>query len=79
MVNLRAILKENDLVGEVVTPILSNTPSRADIDGALTADGYTLPLPNKVSFHLFGLNGKMFLVTWFPTLDKYGYEKLTLK
>ena len=79
MVNLRDILRENDLVGEVLSAIpLTNTPSRVNIELALVAGGYTLPLPNKVSFHLFD-GSKMFLVTWFPALDKYGYEKLTLK
>ena len=79
MVNLRDILKEYDLMGEVVTP-LGGTLTRAKIDQALTDDGYTMPLPNKVSFHLYqNTDDKLFLVTWFPTLDAYAVEKLTLK
>jgi hypothetical protein len=78
MVDLRGILRENDLMGEVLATSLGNTPNRAKIDDALLDNGYTLPLPNKVSFHLFD-GSRMFMVTWFPHLDKYGYEKLTMK
>ena len=63
MVNLRDILKENDLMGEVSTPA-GGTLTRAKIDAALTQNGYTLPLPNKVSFHLYQVTANaMHLVT----------------
>ena len=79
MVNLRDIIRENDLMGEVTTPT-GGVLTRSKIDSALLQNGYTLPLPNKVSFHLLQtVSADMYLVTWFPTLDKYGIEKLTLK
>jgi hypothetical protein len=78
MADLRDILKENDLMGEILATSLGNAPTRTKIDNALLDNGYTLPLPNKVSFHLFD-GSRMFMVTWFPHLDKYGYEKLTMK
>lgn len=72
-------MKENDLVGELTTTD-GGTLTRAKIDDALVQNGYTLPLPNKVSFHLYQVTtSNMYLVTWFPLLDKYGYEKLTMK
>ena len=77
VVNLRDIIKENDLMGEILSTH-SGIINKAKIDIALVANGYTIPLPNKVSFHMF--NGSdMHLVTWFPHIGKYGIEKLTLK
>ena len=78
MAELQTILKDNDFVGEVLGASLPAKPSKLDIDQALAMAGHTLPLPNKVSFHLFD-GSKMFIVTWFPAISKYGYEKLTLK
>ena len=77
MADLRDIIKENDLIGEVLSAH-TGTITKAKIDTALIANGYTLPLPDKVSFHFF--NGTdMWLITWFPTLNKYGIEKLSMK
>ena len=82
MAELSDIIKHNDLMGEVIS-YHSGGLSRKDIDIALEANGYTLPLPNKVSFHLYKMNGlavsAIFMVTWFPIADVYGMEKLTLK
>ena len=78
-------MKDNDLMGEVLSSH-SGGLNRNKIDAALVDNGYTIPLPNKVSFHLF--NGSdMYMVTWFPNIPnggsnqtgKYGFEKLTLK
>jgi len=78
MADLKNILEHNDFVGEILATSLPNSPSKSRIDNALLDNGYAPPLPDKVSFHMFD-GSKMFLVTWFPHLDKYGYEKLTLK
>jgi hypothetical protein len=75
---LSELMRDNDYVGEILATSLTNTPTRRRIDNALLDNGYTIPLTNKVSFHMFD-GSKMFIVTWFPHLDKYGYEKLTLK
>ena len=79
MVKLIDIMRENDLIGEVVTPDGGHL-NRARIDQALIDDGYTLPLPNKVTFHLYqNTVDKMYLVTWTPALDCYWVEKLSKK
>ena len=82
MAELRTILKENDLTGEVLS-YHTGALTKAKIDTALQANGYTVPLPNKVSFHLYKMSGSMatdvWLVTWFPLMGKYGVEKLTMK
>ena len=77
MAELKDLIKENDFYGEVLSAH-TGTLTRAKIDTALVANGYTLPLPNKVSFHFFN-GADMWLITWFPMLDKYGIEKLSLK
>jgi len=80
--DLRDILKENDLVGDILS-YHTGALNRAKIDTAVEANGYTLPLPNKVTFHLYKMNGTtatdVWLVTWFPMMDKYAVEKLMMK
>ncbi len=76
-VNIRELIKENDYSKEIIS--YETGISRTKIDTAVTAAGYTLPLPNKVSFHYINSAGTVYVMTWFPLLNKYGYEKLTLK
>jgi len=82
MADLREIIKENDLTGEVLS-FHTGALTRAKIDTAVEASGHTVPLPTKVSFHLYKMNGttatEVWLVTWMPIMDKYAVEKLTLK
>ena len=82
MAELRTILKENDLTGEILS-YHTGALTKAKIDTALQANGYTVPLPNKVSFHLYKMSGSMatdvWLVIWFPLMGKYGIEKLEMK
>jgi len=79
---LADILKEHDLTGEVLSYHTGGL-TKNKIDTALEAGGYTVPLPNKVSFHLYKMDGTtatdVWLVTWLPIMDKYAVEKLTLK
>ena len=77
-VKLSDLMRDNDYVGKVVGVNFGNNPNRNKIDQVLANNGYTLPLASKVSFHMYDGN-KMFIVTWFPDLDEYGYEKLTMK
>jgi len=82
MAELREILNKNDLTGEVLSYHTGglNAPK---IDVALEAGGYTVPLPNKVTFHLYKMHNTtatdVWLVTWLPIMAKYAIEKLTLK
>jgi len=81
MAELADIIKHNDFVGEVLSYHTGNL-SASKIDTALMASGYTVPLPNKVSFHLYKMNGAqataVWLVTWMPLMGEYATEKLTL-
>ena len=82
MARLEKILEEHDLMGEVLSYHTGGL-TKAKIDTAVQAKGYTLPLPNKVSFHLYKMDGNnpldVFLVTWLPLMNAYGIEKLTIK
>jgi len=82
MADLREIIKKNDLMGEVLS-YHTGALNASKIDTAVEALGYTVPLPNKVSFHLYKMSGlsatDVWLVTWLPIMAKYAVEKLTLK
>ena len=54
-------MRDNDLMGEVLSSH-TGVLNRRKIDSALVENGYTLPLPNKVSFHLFN-GADMYMVT----------------
>ena len=77
---LQDILEKNDFKHLMVTGgNLGNKPSRNDIEMVLIENGFTDPLANEVSFSMVDINEKMFNVTYYPSIDRYGYEKLTVK
>jgi len=79
MAELRDILKVNDFKYLLVTGgRLSNSPSRNDIEMVLAENGFTEPLVNEVTFSMIDKNNKMFNVTYYASIDLYGYEKLTV-
>ncbi len=79
MAELKAILEYNDFkVLLTTTGRLPNNPSRNVIELVLIENGYSEPLVNEVSFSMVDSNEKMFNVTYYPSLGKYGYEKLTV-
>ena len=82
MAELREIIKENDLTGEVLS-YHTGALTKTKINTALQANGYVVPLPTKVSFNLYKMNGAsatdVWLVTWLPLMGQYGIEKLGLK
>ena len=79
---LRKILMENDLGGDILSYHTGGL-NRAKIDTAVEANGFTLPLPNKVTFHLYKMRNTtatdVWLITWIPIMDSYAVEKLSLK
>jgi len=81
-VKLRDLISENDY-GRDILSYHTGGLTKAKIDTAVEAAGYTTPLPNKVSFHLYKMNATtptdVWLVTWIPMMSKYAVEKLTLK
>ena len=80
MAELRDILEINDFKVLLTTAgSLPNNPSRNDIELILIENGYTDPLINEVSFSMVDSNEKIFNVTYYPSIDKYGYEKLTVR
>ena len=62
----------------ITTGTLNNKPSRAQIEMVLIENGFTEPLANEVSFSMIDINEKAFNVTYYPSIDRYGYEKLTV-
>jgi len=82
MADLKEILKDNDLTGDILS-YHTGALTRVKIDNALQANGYVVPLPNKASFHLYKMNGAsvtdVWLITWFPMVGKYSTIKLTMK
>ena len=80
MADLKDILEVHDFKHLMVTTgTLNNNPSRAQIEMVLIENGFTEPLANEVSFSMIDINEKMFNVTYYPSIDRYGYEKLTVK
>ena len=77
---LSLLISENDYKIELLTTVnLTNTPNRNKIEQALQENGFAMPLPRNVQFYLGDSNGKVFSMTYFKGIDKFGYEKLTLK
>ncbi len=78
--DLQEITADYDLMMDIEVPI-NGVLTRAKIDAALVDNGYEVPLQNKVSFHFLDWSGtdRVWLVTWFPALDKYGITSMTLK
>ena len=80
MAELQDILEVHDFKYLMITAgSLGNNPSRADIEMVLIENGFTEPLANEVSFSIVDVAEKMFNVTYYPSIDRYGYEKLTVK
>jgi len=80
MAELQSILELNDFKTLLITTgRLSNSPTRNDIEMVLIENGFTEPLANEVSFSIVDIAEKMFSVTYYPSIDRYGYEKLTVK
>jgi len=79
-VELQEILEKNDFKHLMVTiGTLPNQPSRVQIEMVLLENGFTEPLTNEVTFSMIDKNNKMFNVTYYASMDLYGYEKLTVK
>jgi len=79
MAELKDILEVNDFkVLLITTGTLPNKPSRVQIEMVLVENGFTEPLSNEVSFSMIDIASTMFNVTYYPSLDLYGYEKLTV-
>ena len=75
---LKNIFKDVDLVPTIyLTYSLGSSLNRTKIETAITDGGYNLPT-NEILFYLVDTT-KAFLVRYFPPLDKYGYEKLTMR
>jgi len=79
MAELKDILAVHDFKHLLVTTgTLGNNPSRVVIEMVLVENGFTEPMANEVSFSMIDINDKMFNVTYYPSVDRYGYEKLTV-
>jgi hypothetical protein len=77
-VKLRDYFKENDLVPTIyVNYNLGTGLNRDKIETAITGAGYALPT-TEILFYIADTT-KAFLVRYFPPLDKYGIEKLSMK
>ena len=75
---LRDYFKENDLVPTLyVNYNLGNGLSRTEIETVITGAGYPSPT-NEVTFYIVDTT-RAWLVRYFPALDKYGVEKLSMK
>ncbi len=79
MAELKKILETNDFKHLLTTTgTLGNNPSRIQIEMVLMENGFTEPLANEVTFSMIDSNDKMFNVTYYASIDLYGYEKLTV-
>ncbi len=79
MAELKDILEVHDFKHLMITTgRLANQPSRVQIELVLIENGFTEPLQNEVSFSMIDVASKMFNVTYYPSIDAYGYEKLTV-
>ena len=79
MAELQSILELNDFKTLLITTgRLSNSPTRNDIEMVLIENGFTGAVANTVTFSIVDVNEKMFAVTYYADIDRYGYEKLTV-
>ena len=79
MAEIKDILRENDFkLLLITTGTLGNNPSRVQIEMVLIENGFNEPLANEVTFSMIDSNNKMFNVTYYASMDLYGYEKLTV-
>jgi len=81
-VKLSELIAENDYERDILSYHTGGL-NKPKINAAVQAAGFATPLPNKVSFHLYKMNGAIptdvWLVTWIPMMSQYAVEKLTLK
>ena len=79
MADLKNILEVNDFKHLMTTiGTLLNKLSRHVIELVLVENGFTEPLQNEVTFSMIDSTDKMFNVTYYASIDLYGYEKLTV-
>lgn len=81
-VKLSTLIAENDYERDILS-YHEGGLNKSKIDVAVEAAGYPVPLPNKVSFHLYKMDNEtptdVWLITWIPMMSQYAVEKLTLK
>jgi hypothetical protein len=81
-VKLRDVIDKHDYTKDVLS-YHTGRLNKEKIDAAIEAIGITVPLPTKVSFHLYKMNDltvdDVWIITWLPLANKYAVEKLTLK
>ena len=79
---LSVLIKENDYSEDILSYHTGGL-NKSKIDTAIEANGYTIPLPHKITFHLYKMNGTtptdVWLCTWHPMMGAYSVEKLTIK
>jgi len=77
---LQSIIELNDFKTLLITTgTLGNNPSRNDIEMVLIENGFASAMQNTVTFSMIDINEKLFAVTYYAGIDRYGYEKLTVK
>ncbi len=77
---LKAILEMESFDSLLMTTAsLGNNPSRVAIEDVIVENGIDIPLAHTVTFTILDVNDKMFHTTYYKTIDKFGYEKLTVK
>jgi hypothetical protein len=75
---IRELLRRVDPTPTIVVDhSLGNGLSRGEIETALQDAGYDLP-QNDVTFYIVD-TAKAWLIHYFPSLDKYAIEKLSMK
>ena len=75
---LEQIFKDVDLVPTIyVNHSLGNGINRTEIETVIQDAGYPLPT-NKVTFYIVD-TAKAWMIRYFPPLDKYGVQKLSMK
>ena len=76
MAEIKDIMGENDFTVDIkTTRILQNILPRNKIELVLGDEGYTLPLPQDVSFYIGNLT-KVFFIRYFVLEDEYVYIKM---
>ena len=76
MAELKNIMGDNDFTIDLKTVrTLQNILPRNTIELVLGDEGYTLPLPQDVSFYI-GNTSKVFFIRYFALEDEYVYTKM---
>jgi len=80
MAEISTILAQNDFTVELLTTqSTGNSLSRAEIRIALAENGFPSNPTRNVTFFLGTADGKIFQLTYFVGINKYAYEKLTVR